>query len=392
MSGITATGFEIPTTGEILDAMSADVQAALSTAGVALDLSPEQPLGQLLGIQAAKMRELWEAMATVYSARDPANANLGVLDALCALSGVERREATRGIVVLSVTLGAGVTLPAGSIAHVAGQPSNQWRTVISITNPTGAPAVLGIGAESTETGRHVANAGSITSIATPVSGWTTVTNVADATPGADVESDPALRMRRVQELQTGGSSPLDAIRAELGAITGVTQVVVFENTTNSTNADGLPAHSIEAMVLGGTEQAVAEGIWRAKAAGIETHGNASRTIVDASGASRTVRYSRPVAKNIYVEVYPVIDAARYAGEAAVKAAVLAYGNALLAGQAVRIAPLIAQVMAVPGVVDVTLVLVGFSADSVSNANLSIELRRRAVFDSGRITVQPPTFP
>jgi len=306
--GITSTGFTIPTTQELLDAVGADLQAAL---GADLDLSPEQPLGQVNGIYAAKLRELWEAMQTVYNARDPANANLGVLDAVCSLSGVTRRAATRGAVTLTVRLNAGVTLPAGSIAHVTGQASNQWRTTAAATNSGGSPANVSVAAECTETGRVLANSGAIAVIATPVAGWLSVTNAADATPGLETETDPELRARREQEYQTGGSSPADAIRSDLSALSGVTQVVVFENTTLATDADGLPAKSVEALVLGGATQTIGETLWRAKAAGIETYGSTAVTVVDASGVGRVVHFTRPTAKNIYVEVFPVIDPALY---------------------------------------------------------------------------------
>jgi uncharacterized phage protein gp47/JayE len=388
--GITSTGFEIPTALEILAAMEADERAAL---GSDLDTSPEQPLGQMNGIVSAKMRELWEAMATVYNARVPSGANLGVLDDLCALSGVTRKAATRGTVTLSVTLAAGRTLPIGSVASVVGQPGNQWRTTEAAVNASGSPAVVSVRAEAVLTGVYQAASGAISVIATPVSGWTGVTNAADATAGRAIETDPELRARREQEYQTGGNSPADAIRSDLSALSGVTQVVVFENTTLATDADGLPAKSVEALVLGGTTQTIGETLWRAKAAGIETYGSTAVTVVDVSGVGRVVHFTRPTARNIYVEVFPVIDPALYggaAGEAAIKAAILEAGNALLAGEPVRVARLSQKVMGVRGVVDVLSIAVGFSPSTLGTSNLSIALRERAVFDTGRITVTPTT--
>lgn len=383
--GITATGFEIPTALEILAAMEADERAAL---GNDLDTSPEQPLGQLNGILAAKMRELWEAMATVYNARVPSGASLGALDDLCALSGVARKAATRGKVTLSVTLAAGRTLPVGSVASVVGQPGNQWRTTEAAVNASGSPAVVDVKAEAVLTGVYPAASGSITVIATPVTGWTGVTNAHDATTGRDTETDPQLRARREQELQTAGSSPVDAIRTDLSPIEGVTQVVVFENTTMATDADGLPPKSVEALVLGGDDQAIAEALWRAKAAGIETFGSTSRTVVDAAGLPRAVKFTRPTTLNLYVEVYPVIDPATYAGEAAVKAAIIAEGDALLAGEPVRIFRLLSRLRSVRGIVDVYQVVIGLSTLTLAPANLSVGLRERAVFDTSRITITP----
>lgn len=383
--GITSTGFEIPTALEILAAMEADERAAL---GNDLDTSPEQPLGQLNGILAAKMRELWEAMATVYNARVPSGANLGALDDLCALSGVTRKAATRGKVTLSVTLAAGRTLPVGSVASVVGQPGNQWRTTEAAVNASGSPAVVEVAAEAVQVGVYPAASGSITVIATPVTGWTIVTNAHDATVGRATETDPQLRARREQELQTAGSSPVDAIRTDLSPIDGVTQVVVFENTTMATDADGLPPKSVEALVLGGDDQDIAEALWRAKAAGIETFGSTARTVVDAAGLPRTVKFTRPTALNLYVEVYPVVDSSTYSGDAAVKAAILAEGDALLAGEPVRIFRLLSRLRSVRGIVDVYQLAIGLSTLTLAPANLSVGLRERAVFDTSRIAITP----
>lgn len=385
--GITSTGFEIPTALEILAAMEADERAAL---GNDLDTSPEQPLGQMNGIVAAKLRELWEAMQTVYNARVPSGANLGALDDLCALSGVTRKAATRGTVTLSVTLAAGRTLPAGSVASVVGQPGNQWRTTEAAVNASGSPAVVDVHAEAVLAGVYPAAAGAISVIATPVSGWTVVTNAHDATTGRATETDPELRARREREYQTGGSSPADALRSDLSALPGVTQVVVFENTTLATDADGLPAKSVEALVLGGATQTIGETLWRSKACGIETYGSTAVTVVDASGVGRVVHFTRPTDRNIYITVAPFIDRATYAGDAALKAALLEVGALLLAGEPVRIARLSQKAMGVRGVLDMGSIAVGFSPSTLGTSNLSIALRERAVFDSARIEITPAT--
>jgi len=70
--------------------------------------------------------------------------------------------------------------------------------------------------------------------------------------------------------------------------------------------------------------------------------------------------------------------------------ILEAGNALLAGEPVRIARLSQKVMGVRGVVDVLSIAVGFSPSTLGTSNLSIALRERAVFDTGRITVTPTT--
>lgn len=51
---------------------------------------------------------------------------------------------------------------------------------------------------------------------------------------------------------------------EILTVPGVQHAIVYENCTDSANTAGLPAHSIEAVVLGGQDMAIARAIWRAK--------------------------------------------------------------------------------------------------------------------------------
>lgn len=387
MAGLTSTGFEAKTAAEILEDVETRQKALM---GDDLDVSPEQPLGQTNGIFAAALRELWELGAAVYAARDPRGAGGDALTSASLLTGTERRGLRPGQVALGVTLAAGVTLPAGSIARVPSAPTNRWVTAADVTNLGIISATLYVLAEQETPGPVPAAATTISEIATPVAGWLSVTNLAAAIPGAAAEGDPALRRRREAEVQGAASSPVDAIAAALSAVPLVTDVTVTENGTDATDADGRPPHSVEALVVGGDDAAVALALWRAKAGGVATYGAGAGlrtvTVGDRRGEPRVVRFSRPAAALLYVVVAVRVDARRPPTVAAIQAAVLAVGAALRPGEAVRHAALVCAALDVAGVRDVFVVAVGPALAFARPENFAVGARELATFDAARIEV------
>ncbi len=387
MAGLTSTGFETKTAAEIL----ADVETAQKAAlGSDLDVSPEQPLGQINGIFAAKLRELWELASILYAARVPGGASFATLEGLAEITGLERLGATYGTTTLRVTLGAGVTLAAGAVASVAGQPTNRWVTTAAAVNSSGSQATVDVAARAESAGVQRASAETLSVIATPTTGWVGVSNAADALPGAAVETDPQLRRRRDAIIRAGGSSPLDAVWLALSRVAGVTQVRVFQNDTDATDPDGRPPHSLDVLVVGGTTQAVADALWAAKAAGIQTWGSTAATVTDAGGVARAISFSRPADALVYISatierdpsVYPTADALL----AVVGPALAAVGDLLHIGEVVRIEALRSTIFRLPGVVDVPSVRLGRSDVTTGTTNLTIGRRELAKLSTDRVLV------
>ncbi|WP_457832781.1 baseplate J/gp47 family protein, partial [Staphylococcus aureus] len=79
-----------------------------------------------------------------------------------------------------------------------------------------------------------APAGTITTINTPTRGWQSVTNPADAVPGAEVESDAALRSRQKISTAIPSLTVFEGIVGAVAGVSGVTRYRGYENDTNST--------------------------------------------------------------------------------------------------------------------------------------------------------------
>lgn len=382
--GVTPQGFVIPTAAEILADIEADQKGKL---GDDLDVSPEQPLGQLNGIFAAKLRTVWEAALAAYAARDPNGASFQTLTNVAALTGTVRRGQRPGQVQLAVTLDNGTTLAAGAIAGVTGQPTNQWKTIAAAGNTSGGPVAVEVTAVQVNPGPIPGGTWTINQIVTPVTGWTAVSNLSAPLPGTDVETDVELRPRRDAELQSAGSTPLDALRAALAELPLVTEVVCWENAGSAVDTDGRPPHSVEAMVTGGDPGAIALAIWAGKAGGIEPFGTESPiAIIDAQGALRSVRFSRPEALPLYVRVTAEVDPATDPGDAAIQAAIVAAYATLPTGATVRRMAAESAVFRVPGVRDVRSLTIGTTLGGAIAANLVPHTRQRAAFDASRIEV------
>ena len=390
MAGVSSTGFVSKTIADIL----ADVQPAeLAAIDPALDLSPNSPIGQLNGIFARKLAELWELGQTAYNGFNPDAAENFLQDALCALTGTLRLAATTSAVTCIINVGAGQTIPAGSIANVVGQPSIRFQTLAPVTNAVGASANFPVFMVAMVNGPVVANAGSLSVITTPVTGWNSVTNPLDATLGTLQETDTAIRLRRQNGLASSGASTPDSIRAALLNVKGVISAFVFENTTLLTDANSVPAKALECVIYDGAAPAalnsdVAAALWNSKPSGIQLYGSTTTTTLDSVGTSRSVSFSRSVPQSAWLEFDLATDTTfPIDGAAQVKAAVVAKG----AGKLFQGVSVIAEVyksaaLNIQGVVDVTALRLGFAAAPVGLVNLAVTSRNIAVLDTTRILV------
>ena len=294
--GISTEGFKRKRLDQLLEELNDEVKSIF---GDNFNVSPESPDGQINGIISESNANLWEIAEESYNAFNPSAATGNTLSNLVQLNGITRLSATSSRVQLSVSGTAGTTIPAGSLVSTS-DTGDQFSTEIDVVlDGAGNGSVF---ANAVSTGPIAALAGTMTEIDTPITGWSTVTNSADAQLGTDEETDVELRARRERSVARDAQAIIDAIFAGVANIEGVTQVVVLENDTNLIDSNGLPPHSFHVIVVGGVDQDIADVIWLKKPAGILSFGFTTVEVTDSQGIPHDISFSRPTEIDIYVEI------------------------------------------------------------------------------------------
>lgn len=281
---IDVTGYHYPTYNDILGELINDMQTIY---GAGIYLGSDSQDYELLSKFAEKIYDTYQVCEVIYNSHSPATAIGTGLDNIVAVSGISRKQATRSTAVVTLTGAAGAVIENGAVADSAGV---MWDLPESVE--IGEGGAVTVEAVCREYGVISAPAGTITRIMTPTLGWTSVTNIADAYVGTVVETDSELRARQVRSVALPSRSVLDSLIAALQLITDIGRVEVYENDTNSTDANGIPAHSICAVVEGGADAEIAETIFMRKGLGCGTHGTTTVPVADDSGVSHNIKFER----------------------------------------------------------------------------------------------------
>lgn len=243
--------------------------------------------------------------------------------------------------------------------------------------------------ECMTTGAITPAIGDLTDIVTTYAGWDSVSNNVPANTGREAESDTALRQRWNNSLYTRSVGMTDSIASALLTLNGVTSAYVYENDQDTTDADGRPPHSIEAVVNGGEVDEIGLTIWQKKSAGIDTYGSQSVSINDSQGFPHTINFNRPLVVPIYLDIavteYPEESLPPNA-QTMIVDAVINYGNTLTVGNDVILQRFMGAIYQnVPGICYIT---VTASTDGItySSTNIQIDARHVATFDATRVQV------
>jgi len=393
--GITPAGFTLKTLRDILAEVEADQRAEIDPS---IDTTPVSPTGQHNGVFARQASSAWETLLKAYDGLDPDKAEDDQLIALCKLTGTVPHGATFSEVTCDCGLNAGTLLETDiAFAHVTGKPDVRFTPKVDFLTPSdGTHAIV---FRSENPGPVVANATTLSVIASPMVGWNSISNPLDAKPGALADGSngdwSGLRTRREAELAAAGAGTPRAIRADILQIEdsngnrNVQNVLVLNNATDTIDSDGVPPHAIEAIVYDAPTIAndlISQTIFDGLPAGTQAIGQLSGTATDDEGNPFVVFFSRPTGRNVYVTIQ-LVKGPTYPGDAAFKESL---AKALTAAFSVQddvlVSTIIVAARVVTGVLDVVAVTLGFSPSPVGTSNLAIGKREIAAFDTSRIVV------
>jgi uncharacterized phage protein gp47/JayE len=301
--GLTTNGFVRKTFENILADLINLGQTAFNSDFASNQSSPEYI--ELVN-RAESLADIWEQLENVYFSFFPLTATGVSLDNAYSVVGVYRIKGRKSIVrnvELTNNSNNPITVPAGS--RVMQSTSNIEWVLMSDVNINANDTAMGIFECSIE-GQIYAPIGSIDTILTFINGWEVVDNTQDvllADLGRLIESDEELKIRgEATKRQIGTASCIAIANKIKQEVSGVTYANFLENRTDSVDINGLPSHSFQMFVLGGSDSDIAEKINQYRPAGINTFGSVTENVTDEFGNITDISFSRLTQRDIYFRI------------------------------------------------------------------------------------------
>ena len=212
-----------------------------------------------------------------------------------------------------------------------------------------------------------------------------------AVPGDPVETDEELRARQTISVSIPSRNLLNGTIAGIASVDGVTRCKVYDNDTNVTDANGVPGHSIAAVVEGGLDKDIAEQIYLRKGPGGGTYGTTEYEFTNLDGGKTMIHFFRPDYVTVDVTV-AITKGLRYTSTVAdqIKTAVTDYLESLTIGDSVSITGALAAITAVipnraQPIYSLKSLTIGKAGEILGTADVTIPFN--AVVKTGTITVE-----
>lgn len=379
---IDESGLHVPTYVDIRDDLVAQFRQIY---GDDLYLENDSQDYQMISAFASKTADTMALLQLVWNNHSPKTAVGTALSSLVKLNGIARKAASYSTCVLTITGRAGTVIRGGSVKD---DQDNIWDLPATVTLTGDTTEVT---AQCETLGAVEAAPGTITTINTPQAGWTAVTNAVPAVVGAPIETDAELRERQSISVAIPSQNMLESTIAGLKAIEGVTRAKVYDNDTSVTDENGIPSHSIAAVVEGGLDDEVAAAVYLRKGPGGGTYGTTTVTYATSDGRTIDISFFRPSYVTVDVDVR-ITPKAGYTSQVLddIRANISAYFEALDIGTDVTVIALLKAITgAVATVAAPTFSLASLqmseSGEEMQSADISIPFTTLAT--AGNITVE-----
>ena len=349
MALVLSTGVVTTSLSEYIADLGVRWQQAL---GPDLSLDVETPQGQQISVLSLLFTEVDEAIQALGNAHSLSRAVGSQVDDLGSLLSIERGDATRSTVTVTLTGQSGTVIR--DEARASTSAGDFFRLTSAVTIP--ASGSIDAPMESVEFGPVPADAGALTVIVDLIAGWEGVTNAAAATPGSLSQSDSAYKLRYPRRTSRLSRSSIAAVESNVLEVSDVEDLLVRDNdTTSDVTLQGkiITPRSLYVAVQGGSDADVAQEIADSKGAGQPTVGAVSESVnaLDASGDvvdTYTINFDRVVEIPITVTV-PVTAQSGFPaeGETRMINALVAEVNGLGISDPVDVNRLIGRLVEVP---------------------------------------------
>lgn len=278
-------------------------------------LDSSTPDGQLINILVQKGVDVRGLISQLYNSFNPDNTQGALLDQRCAINNIFRKAGLFTTVNIDITTNTTVTLqgvdenynsPDATGYTVQDNEGNRFVLVNTQTLTAGTTRVL---FRSETLGEVIVLPNTITTPVTIVLGVVSVNNpTVAASIGSDEELDADLKVRRRQSVSISSFGYLNGLQAALLQLNGVTDAKVYENYTDTTDADGTPAHCIWVVVDGGSSEDIANVIYSKKCPGTNMRGDVTYTIITPAQTQFIAQWDEADVTPFYIkfDIKPVI--------------------------------------------------------------------------------------
>ena len=285
MATLTETGIQIERLNDIVKRFEDSFKQIY---GQNIDLSPNTPDGQIVGILAQIKMDIEELAENVYRQLDPDVATGAWLEQRVAYAGLMRRGASYSY-LRSVILTGGPNTQLYTGIVVSDQNKVRWVLTSDIQLDSNGSGRADFRSE--QLGAFNLAKNTTLTIETVTLGLTGAVTFENAEIGVEEETDTQLRERFLFSRTKNAQNSAEAIAAKIAALSDVSQVKVLENSTSQLDTSGVEPHSIDVIVYGGNDEEIANVIYQNKGAGVGLQGNTTVNL-NKDGEVRPIKFDK----------------------------------------------------------------------------------------------------
>jgi uncharacterized phage protein gp47/JayE len=286
----------------------ADIKAgmeekAISELGASINLQKDSLFGHLQEVVASGEALANEIGQQVYDSNDVANSTGAMLDGNVAHVGVSREGGSYSTIAqLQFTAEKACIVPSGTRVRTNNNVNFATDSQITFTGP----GTQEITATCTVKGPVEADIEEVSNIVNPINGITEAKNLTAAIPGTYRQTEAQLKYSHTLAVATSGEDDVAGMYEALYKVS-VSAVRIIDNDTEIVSAeDGkTPPHHIRAIVIGGSDNDVAEAINNNRTSGVGTYGDESVVVYNATyGYTKTIMFDRgsEVSTTLYINL------------------------------------------------------------------------------------------
>lgn len=268
------------------------------------NIAQNSPDGQWINNFALAKQDVLEMLVQIYNSKDPDQAVGLDLDAVSQLCGIERQGGTYTQVNVLINTSQSLNLAGQDTSSpytVQDSNGNQYQLITSASLILGNNTLL---FQAVNIGAVQCLANTVNIPVTIVAGVNSVNNPNPATQtGVDQETDAQFRQRRQKSVAIPAQGAVAGLSGGLLTVSGMNQVVIYENLTGSTNSDGVPGHSIWVIVDGGGTVDVANMIYKYRNMGCGMFGATVSPVTLPDGSTFNINFDRVVLQNLYIRFH-----------------------------------------------------------------------------------------